>query len=56
MDSQEGPSNDRTFVVEVVLCEHSSARGEGRNKRQAEQAAAHNALADEGWEAGASGV
>lgn len=52
--SQEGPSHDRTFVVEVLLGEHSAARGEGHSKRQAEQAAAHNALADDGWEVGTS--
>lgn len=45
----EGPSHDRTFVVEVTLGEFVAARGEGRNKQLATQAAAHNALADPGW-------
>jgi ribonuclease-3 len=46
---QSGPSHARTFVVEVLLGETAVARGEGHSKRQAEQAAAHAALADEGW-------
>jgi len=46
---QEGPSHDRIFIVEVTLGEVAIARGEGRNKQQATQAAAHNALADPGW-------
>jgi len=48
--SQEGPSHDRTFVVEVHLGDLIAARGEGHSKRQAEQAAARSALADEGWQ------
>jgi ribonuclease-3 len=47
--SESGPSHERTFVVEVALGEHVAACGEGRSKRQAEQDAAHNALADPGW-------
>jgi ribonuclease-3 len=47
--SAEGPAHDRTFVAEVLLGEHVAARGEGRSKQQAEQAAAHNALRDPGW-------
>lgn len=47
--SESGPSHDKTFVVEVLLGEFAAARGEGRSKRQAEQMAARNALADEGW-------
>jgi ribonuclease III len=46
---EEGPSHDRTFVVEVVLGTLVAGRGEGRSKRQAEQAAAAEALQDEGW-------
>jgi ribonuclease-3 len=48
--SQEGPSHSRVFTVEVLLGERVAGRGEGTNKRQAEQAAAHMALADEGWQ------
>jgi ribonuclease III len=49
--SQTGPSNDPSFVVEVLLGSFVAGRGEGRSKRQAEQAAAHAALQDEGWNA-----
>lgn len=47
--AEEGPSHARTFVVEALVGEHVIGRGEGRSKRQAEQAAARNALRDEGW-------
>jgi ribonuclease-3 len=47
---QSGPSHERTFVVEVLLGERIAGRGEGASKRQAEQAAARTALADDGWE------
>ena len=46
----DGPSHDRHFVVEVLLGDLAIGRGEGRNKRQAEQAAAHAALQDDGWQ------
>jgi ribonuclease-3 len=49
---QSGPSHERTFVVEVLLDERIVGRGEGASKRQAEQAAARTALADDGWETG----
>jgi ribonuclease-3 len=49
---QSGPSHERTFVVEVLLGERIAGRGEGASKRQAEQAAARIALADDGWETG----
>ena len=48
--AESGPSHDRTFVVEVLLGERVVGRGEGASKRQAEQAAARMALADDGWE------
>ena len=48
--AESGPSHDRTFVVEVLLGERVAGRGEGASKRQAEQAAARMALADDGWE------
>ncbi|MGZ6388419.1 MAG: ribonuclease III [Ktedonobacterales bacterium] len=47
--SETGPSHDRTFVVEVHLGDFVAGRGEGRSKRLAEQAAAHDALRDDGW-------
>ncbi|HLZ23522.1 MAG TPA: ribonuclease III [Ktedonobacterales bacterium] len=48
--SQDGPSHDRSFVVEVHLGDYVAARGAGHSKRQAEQDAARSALADEGWQ------
>lgn len=47
--SEDGPSHNRTFVVEALLGERVVARGEGHSKRQAEQEAAHSALEDPGW-------
>lgn len=46
---EDGPSHDRSFVVEVMLGERAAARGTGRSKRQAEQEAARLALEDPGW-------
>ncbi len=40
----EGPPHDRRFTVEVQLAEAGGARGEGRSKRAAEQAAAIDML------------
>lgn len=42
--SQEGPSHDREFTVEVLLGEQVAGVGQGRNKQAAEQAAASAAL------------
>lgn len=47
--STEGPGHEPHFAVEVMLGERVLARGEGRNKREAERAAATAALADPGW-------
>ena len=47
--SESGPSHDRTFAVDVLLGDFVAGRGEGRSKRIAEQAAAHDALRDDGW-------
>lgn len=47
--SEDGPSHDRTFVVEALLGDRVVSRGEGRSKRQAEQEAARSALDDPGW-------
>ena len=41
---EEGPDHDRTFTVEVVLSNESKGLGTGRNKKEAEQAAASEAL------------
>ncbi|WP_376794622.1 ribonuclease III [Thermogemmatispora sp.] len=47
--SQEGPSHNREFTVEVLLGERVIGRGQGRNKQAAEQEAAHAALDSRGW-------
>lgn len=47
--SEDGPSHNRTFVIEALLGERVVARGEGHSKRQAEQEAARVALEDPGW-------
>jgi ribonuclease-3 len=48
--TESGPSHERTFEVEVLFGELVLGRGSGRNKREAEQAAAAAALADPGWQ------
>ncbi len=47
--SQEGPSHNREFTVEVLLGEQVVGQGHGRNKQTAEQEAAHAALVSCGW-------
>ncbi|MDA2916267.1 ribonuclease III [Nitrospinae bacterium AH_259_B05_G02_I21] len=42
--AQLGPDHDKTFEVEVVISERCLGRGTGKNKREAEQAAARQAL------------
>jgi ribonuclease-3 len=42
--SESGPDHDRTFVAEVRLSGRMLGRGTGKSKKQAEQAAAHDAL------------
>ncbi|MGA9116939.1 MAG: ribonuclease III [Bacteroidota bacterium] len=42
--SEEGPDHDRTFTVEVLLGGSPEGRGSGKNKKDAEQAAARVAL------------
>lgn len=49
LTSQEGPSHDREFTVEVLLGEQVAGVGQGRNKQAAEQAAASAALQQRGW-------
>jgi ribonuclease-3 len=44
--AQEGRPPTITFTVAVMLGDHELARGKGRNKRQAEQVAASNALGE----------
>ena len=47
--SQEGPSHNREFTVEVMLGDQVAGRGQGRNKQTAEQEAARSALISRGW-------
>src|SRR6266568_4980121 len=47
--SQEGPSHNREFTVEVLLGDRVAGKGQGRNKQMAEQEAAHVALLNRGW-------
>lgn len=47
--SQEGPSHNREFIVEVVLGDEVAGRGQGRNKQTAEQEAALAALHNKRW-------
>lgn len=41
---EKGPDHDRTFTVEVQIGHTSRGRGTGKNKKDAEQAAARSAL------------
>ncbi|SRR6266700_3540759 len=47
--SQEGPSHNREFTIEVLVGESIAGRGQGRNKQTAEQEAARSALLNRGW-------
>jgi ribonuclease III len=42
--SEEGPDHDRTFTVEVSLAGEPLGSGKGKNKKEAEQAAAEEAI------------
>ncbi|MGT2800361.1 ribonuclease III [Streptococcus marmotae] len=42
--SESGPAHDKTFEVEVLVNDQALGRGQGRSKKQAEQAAAKNAV------------
>ncbi len=42
--NEEGPDHDRTFTVEVMIGNRSYGSGDGKNKKDAEQAAAEKAL------------
>jgi ribonuclease-3 len=44
VDSQEGPDHDKLFHISVFKDGKRIGKGSGRNKKQAEQAAAKNAL------------
>jgi ribonuclease-3 len=47
--SEEGPAHERVFTVRALLGDVVIGAGQGRNKREAEQAAATDALAKPGW-------
>ena len=47
--SQEGPSHNRVFTVEVLLGDTVAGKGQGRNKQTAEQEAARAAMINRGW-------
>jgi ribonuclease III len=46
---ETGPDHDKHFTVGVYLKNELIAQGEGDSKQEAEQAAAHNALKEKGW-------
>ncbi len=46
---EDGPDHDREFTVGVYLEEKEIARGIGKSKQEAEQAAAQNALEKTNW-------
>ncbi len=47
--NQVGPDHDRVFTVGVYLGKEEVARGQGRAKQEAEQAAAEAAIAAKNW-------
>ena len=49
---QSGPEHQKTFIAKIVWEGTELGRGEGRSKKEAETAAARNALARELWKAG----
>jgi ribonuclease-3 len=51
--NEDGPDHDKTFEVAVTFHDRELGRGRGRSKKQAEQAAAQQAL--QGLHAGAEG-
>lgn len=46
---ESGPDHDKTFNVEVLLNGKKIGEGYGKNKKQAEQNAAKNALSEKRW-------
>ncbi len=47
--SEQGPDHDKRFTVGVYLGDEYVAKGDGRSKQEAEQAAAEAALSTKGW-------
>ena len=46
---EEGPDHDKEFTVSVMVGSENIARGDGKSKQEAEQAAAQAALQKLGW-------
>jgi ribonuclease-3 len=46
---QSGPEHDKRFVAKIVWCGEELGSGEGRSKKEAEVAAARDALSKELW-------
>jgi len=46
---EEGPDHDKEFTVSVMVGSENIARGDGKSKQEAEQAAAQAALSKLGW-------
>ena len=47
--SEEGPNHDKQFTVGVYVGSEAAAKGDGKSKQEAEQAAAQAALERYGW-------
>jgi ribonuclease-3 len=47
---QSGPEHDKRFLAQVTWCDRLLGEGEGRSKKEAEVAAARDALERRGWE------
>jgi ribonuclease-3 len=47
---EEGPEHQKTFLVAVFVDEEEAGRGRGGTKKQAEQAAAMEAVLYHGWQ------
>ncbi|MBT6068661.1 ribonuclease III [Candidatus Peregrinibacteria bacterium] len=46
---EEGPDHDKTFTIGAFLGGEKVGEGQGSNKQEAEQNAAHSALKNKGW-------
>lgn len=49
LQSETGPDHDKKFVMGIYFADRLIADGEGSSKQEAEQSAAGNALAKQGW-------
>lgn len=46
---ESGPDHDKTFIMGIFFGKKMVGKGGGQSKQEAEQAAAHDALKNEGW-------